>query len=379
MNAPPADSPRAPSTSAYTAAQIAGATLAALPGINWRRLRRLVAHFGDPCAALEAVLHGHAWRALWGDEERTTHLARAWRRAADPDLVARRLAERGTHVWLEGAPDDPFTRPVEDQPCVLFGEGADPDVFSRPRVAIIGTRGATPHGLADAAELAEFLAAHGVTVVSGLAIGIDGAAHEGALRGHGAVAGVVATGLDVEYPRRHKVLYRRVREHGVVVSEHWYGVRPDPARFPVRNRIIAALCDVLVIVEATPKGGTRSTAEAALRHGRPILALPGSRRNPAAAGCNELLRDGAGVLHEPGDMLVALELAFGGRATWRPPPARPHSRTETRVMQVLGGEPATVDDVIVRSGLSSADVVTAVRDLEQRGALLRRRGFLWPC
>src|SRR5262249_48126968 len=201
-----------------------------------------------------------------------------------------------------------------------------------------------------------FLAREGVTVVSGLALGIDGAAHEGALRGRGSVVGVVATGLDIEYPRRHRSLYRGVRENGVVVSEHWYGVPPLPGRFPVRNRIIALLADVVVIVEATCTGGARHTADAALDYGRPVLAIPGSRRNPAAAGCNQLIAEGAVPLLQPNDVLLSLELADGGRTRWRAP--RPASRTadERALLRALGGEPATLDDLVVRTGLETPAV-----------------------
>src|SRR5262245_52610531 len=126
--------------------KIAAATLAALPHITPRRLRRLVTHFGGPCGALEAVLGGNAAHALKPTGPNAL-LAREWRRAADPDRVAAMLAERRTHVWVEGDDDFPFTQPVDDQPCVLFGEGEQADALERPRVAIVGTRSATPHGL----------------------------------------------------------------------------------------------------------------------------------------------------------------------------------------------------------------------------------------
>jgi DNA processing protein len=364
--------------SGLSARQVASATLASLPHITAKRLRRTIEHFGDPVAALEAVLHGQAHRALRGTDDDKLRIGREWCRAADPDAIAAALERRGTHVWVEGDDDFPFTRPVIDQPYVLFAEGAAPGALSRPRAAIVGTRSATPHGLADAAELGAALAAAGATVVSGLAIGIDGAAHEGALRANGEVVGVVATGLDVEYPRRHKTLYQRVRAQGVVVSEHWFGVRPDRVRFPVRNRIIAALCDVLVVVEATQTGGARITADAAARYDRPVLAMPGSRRNPAATGCNELLRDGAEPLLDPSDVLQAIELTFGGRAQWARPSPPPESPSAKAVLRALGGEPATVDDLIVRTRLSAADTITAVRDLETSGAVHRQRGFVWP-
>ena len=249
------------------------------------RLRRLLEHYGDPPTALRAVLAGTAAAAVRGRgvTRRNSRVGVATV-FADPDVSGSALQRRGTHVWIDGDDDFPFARPVDTPPCVLFGEGARPDAFDRPRVAIVGTRSATPHGLADARELGTHVGRAGVTVVSGLAIGIDGAAHEGALDAGGLVVGVVATGLDVEYPRRHRALYRRVREQGVVVSEHWYGMRPDRARFPVRNRIIAALSDVVAVVEATQTGGARITAKYAADYGRPVFALPGLAAQPRRDG-----------------------------------------------------------------------------------------------
>ncbi|MCU1429213.1 MAG: protecting protein DprA [Actinomycetia bacterium] len=357
---------------------VAAATLAALPDITPHRLRRLFERFGDAKSALMAVSRGEAAAALRAGDAGAADLARRWQRGADPVRVATEMDRRGTHVWVEGADGFPITKPAANPPCVLLGEGVAGDVFDRPRVAIVGTRSATPHGLADAAELGGFLALAGVTVVSGMAIGIDGAAHEGALAASGAVVGVVATGLDIEYPRRHAPLYRRVRKNGVVVSEHWYGVPPDRGRFPVSNRIIAALSDVVVIVEATLKGGARHTADAALDYGRPVLAIPGSRRNAAAAGCNQLISDGAGPLLEPSDVLVALELAAGGRAKWKAPRAAERSRDERAVLRSLGGEPATVDDIMVRTGLATSTVINALRSLERDQGVRRQRGFIWP-
>src|SRR5262249_59566347 len=156
-------------------------------------------------------------------------------------------------------------------------------------VAAVGARLGRVLGLAGARGLGACLARRGVTVVSGLAIGIDGAAHEGALDAAGGVVGVVATGLDIVYPRRHVVLFERVRAAGVLLSETGFGIGANRFRFPVRNRIIAALADVVVVVEATLRGGARITAEAALEYGRTVLAVPGSRRNPAAEGRNALL------------------------------------------------------------------------------------------
>jgi DNA processing protein len=212
--------------------------------------------------------------------------------------------------------------------------------------------------------------------VSGLAIGIDGAAHRGALEAGGGVIGVVATGLDVVYPRRHAALFSGVRRSGLLVSELGYGVQPRPGAFPVRNRIIAALADVVVVIEATLRGGARITADRALEYGRPVLAMPGSRRNPAAAGTNALIADGAHPLLEPSDVLLAIGLTPGSRRVQPPRPAR--GSDAARVLDACGGEPATFDQIASRAALGPDQVAVAVRALERGGWMERAQGLCWP-
>ena len=297
---------------------------------------------------------------------------------------------RGTTVMTPDDPRFPIADGIPHAPAVLFVEGDRPEVLGAPRVAIVGTRAASVHGLTDAWELGAFLGAAGVSVVSGLAIGIDGAAHHGALqaaeaadkRGEAGAAGpvgVVATGLDVVYPRRHRLLFERVRRYGVVLGEQPFGVRPDRGRFPVRNRIIAALADLVVIVEATLKGGSRITAERALDYGRPVFAIPGSRRNPAAAGCNALLADGAHPLLDPSDILLALGMTPRLARGW-PAPAPPASLSSTAstVKRALGGEPAHPDQLASRTNLDPGQVALAVEELVAVGCAKRDRGFIWP-
>jgi DNA processing protein len=348
------------------------------------RLRALLDRCGGPVAALALVEAGGAGAVLAEsarplDAARRHRLARRWRDHADADAVARVLGRRGTAVWVEGTDDYPIVDEVPDRPAVLFAEGAHPAALRAPRVAIVGTRAATPHGIADARELGEVLGAAGVTVVSGLAIGIDGAAHEGALGGGGGVAAVVATGLDVVYPRRHGVLTERVRSAGVVISEQGFGVGPRPRLFPVRNRIIAALADVVVIVEATIGGGARITAQFALEYGRPVLAVPGSRRNPAAAGVNALIADGAHPLLDWGDVLVALGMSGATARRAIPAPPRPAPGADGKALLVaLGGECATADELASRTGLTPPRVAMAVVELERAGWIERDRGAIWP-
>jgi DNA processing protein len=330
------------------------------------------------------------------------------------------MARRGTNLVVPGDSGFPIVDELPGCPRLLFLEGRRPEVLRAPRVAVVGTRAASVHGLADACELGAFLGAAGVSVVSGLAVGIDGAAHHGALQaaaaaeaagaveaanpaeeigpvdcddypGDGADAssadragpvGVVATGLDVVYPRRHRVLFERVRRYGVLVGEHPFGTPPARGRFPVRNRIIAGLADVVVVVEATLNGGSRITADRALDYGRPVLAIPGSRRNPAAAGCNALLADGAQPLLDPSDVLVALGLTSAGSRLWSTAPAAtkrgPASAAATAVLKALAGEAAHPDQLANRTGLDPGQVALAVEELVALGRATRDRGFVWP-
>ncbi|MFM7616506.1 MAG: DNA-processing protein DprA [Actinomycetes bacterium] len=370
-----------------TARDAAVAALIALPHMTPSRLHRVFDRWPDPARAVGALAVGGAAAILDAearlDPERRAAITAAWR-AVDPARAAGVIDRHGTRVLTRLDPDWPIDEAAPDLPAALLVEGERADALDRPRVAIVGTRAATPAGLTDARDLARSLAECGITVVSGLAIGIDGAAHAGSLDADGPTVGVVATGLDVVYPRRHVALTTAVRQRGLVVTEHPHGTGPRPERFPVRNRIIAALADVVVVVEAAERGGALSTAAAALRLGRPVLAQPGSRRNPVAAGTNALLADGAHPLLDPADVILALGMTAGAR---RGPPTRPASPTPApgplpadarRVLRALGGEPATADELAARTGLGAAEVARAVRDLVAAGRLARHRGLLWP-
>ncbi|MGH8976305.1 MAG: DNA-processing protein DprA [Acidimicrobiia bacterium] len=339
---------------------LAGAALVSL--VTPRRLEEVLARWPEPVSALRSL----------GEDT--------------PPGLARTLAGRDTRVLLASDPGFPIPEDLPRRPPLLLVEGERDSVFEAPRVAIVGTRAATPHGLADARHLGAFLAGASITVVSGMAIGVDAEAHLGALSvaeagggGPAGPVGVLATGLDVVYPRRHRSLFDRVRQAGVLVSECPFGTLPEPGRFPVRNRIIAALADVVVVVEATLKGGSRITAERALDYGRPVFAIPGSRRNPAAAGCNALLADGAQPLLDPSDIILALGMTPGARRGWAAPgPKRSLTSSATGVHRALGGEPAHPDELSARTGLPPDQVAVAIEELVDAGRVERSRGFVWP-
>jgi DNA processing protein len=242
-------------------------------------------------------------------------------RRADPEAAteARRRAGIGVTWWG----DDRYPAALAadpEPPGVLFWRG-DLGWLERPTVALVGTRKCTPDGRTTAFELGRDLAAAGVCVVSGLALGIDGAAHTGALAMDGAgTVGVAASGVDVVYPPSHDTLWAQVVDHGAVCSETPPGRPAQAWRFPARNRVIAALSRLVVVVESHSSGGSLITVEAALRRGIEVRAVPGPVRSPASAGSNQLLADGPAPVRHAGDVLDAL----GSIGPW--PPAGMHLR-----------------------------------------------------
>ena len=328
--------------------------LASLPGMGPERLRAL----------LDARPPTDAWRRV-----RRGHEGPRWQDAAgrlDPASLARAHAEAHVAVHVLGAPGYPPRLAADPEaPAVLFAKG-DATVVRAPLVGIVGTRRCTGGGRDVARALGRATAAAGVGVVSGLAKGIDAAAHEGALDvEHGRVVGVVGSGLDVVYPPGHQRLWARIAEVGALLSEWPLGARPEAWRFPARNRIIAALSDVLVVVESHAAGGSMHTVEAADRRGRTVLAVPGSVRSPASNGTNRLLSDGHGPALDPDDVLCALGLARAGSRS-SAQPARPEpTGIEATVLAAVDWEPTAVETVLVRTGLTPTSVALALDRLER--------------
>lgn len=304
------------------------------------------------------------------------------------EALARRALRRGTIVMTPDNPDFPIADDIPHGPAVLFVEGRRSEVLRAPRVAVVGTRAASVHGLTDAWELGAFLGAAGISVVSGLAIGVDGAAHDGAIqaaeaaeqRGQPSTAGpvgVLATGLDVVYPRRHRALFERVRRHGVLLGEQPFGVTPERGRFPVRNRIIAALARAVVVVESRHGGGARHTVDAAAARGTPVLAVPGPVRSAGSELPNALLSEGCAPARDALDVLVAVGLSGGPgvAASGRPAGGRLAPRgADAEVLDAVGWEPSGFEDVVVRAGLPPPEVGVALSRLEDGGWIVARGG-----
>ena len=262
----------------------------------------------------------------------------------------------------EGYPPALLDLPAPPRVLWAIGDGA---VLRPPVVAIVGTRKATPYGLRTTREIAGALARAGACIVSGMARGIDGMAHLAALDAHGGTVAVLGTGVDIAYPAGHRPLHARIRERGLLLSEELPGAHAGPGSFPRRNRLIAALASITIVVEAGVKSGARITASHALELGRTVAAVPGPIDAPQSAGTNSLLRDGATVIADVAD---ALQLA-GLTPPIRRPDPEIATAAERAVWSALGDGELDVDTLTVRSGLPARDCLAAVTTLELSGAI----------
>jgi DNA processing protein len=355
------------------------AALAGFEGMTNRRFRMLVARRTPREAFAIASGAVPAPPAIAEMHRRDDTLAARWRRSAAQRTPESAWSECRRASIQVVATDDPLfpAQLLDDPTCppVLFVRGRLDRLDAR-RVAIVGTRNATQRGRQTAARFGHDLAAAGVAIVSGLARGVDGAAHRGCLAGGGAPIGVVGNGLDAPYPREHGTLWGEVAERGVLLSEWPPGTAPDAFRFPLRNRLIAALSEVVVVVESRERGGSLSTAREAAERGIDVFAVPGALDSRASVGTNALLRDGAAPATEPADVLAALGLdtrrSGRNRHERRPPPDAVGLRVLDLARQ---GSAISVDRVASALALGVTDAALALAHLEANGWLIESNGW----
>jgi DNA processing protein len=337
------------------------------PGIGPVTYRQLIARFGTAASALDAV----------------PDLARRGGGAA-PKLFTRDQAEReidrvdklGARYLVLGQGLYPrLLAELEDAPLLLMAKG-DLKLLERQSVAIVGARNASAAACRFARGLAHDLGGEGLAVVSGLARGIDSAAHDGALE-TGTIA-VIAGGIDAFYPPENEERQRTIAERGIVIAEMPPGTEPRARHFPYRNRIIAGISIGTVVVEAAPKSGSLITARLAAEAGREVMAVPGSPLDPRAQGCNQLIRDGATLVQTAADVAEAIRLPT---SSVQSPPARFELSEELNgeealgdIEGLLGPSPVPVDEIIRLSGASSGAVQMALLELDLAGRLDRHAG-----
>ncbi|MEK0082687.1 DNA-processing protein DprA [Benzoatithermus flavus] len=343
--------------------------------------------------------HGSAKAVLAALRQRTGTDGRPPRFPTQDALAAELAALKGLGGRMLAQPEEDYPallRVLPDAPPVLAVRG-DAGLLQRPAVAIVGARNASGNGRLFARALARELAEAGLVVVSGLARGIDTAAHEGALQAGGATVAVIAAGVDVAYPPENEALMARIAAEAAIVSERPLGAQARAKDFPRRNRVIAGLTFGIVVVEAAPQSGSLITARLAADYGREVMAVPGSPFDPRHKGTNQLLREGAHLVESAADVLAVLQplvdreppmprqqrRARCPATAERPKAASEHPRTNppeapdslaARVAQALGAEPLAVDELIRECDAPAPDVQAALLELELLGRIDRHPG-----
>ena len=343
------------------------------PRVGPRTFARLVEGFGSPSAVLAA---GEARLDQIGLKPETIAALRQPDRALIDAILAWAEHPDAHLITLADPRYPPRLAEIADPPPVLYARG-DADLLSEPQIAIVGTRNPTPGGSEITASFARWLAGQGLIVTSGLAVGIDGAAHAAALETGHSIA-VLGTGPDRVYPAVHRDLARRLVERGVMVSELPPGQGPLASSFPRRNRLISGLSLGVLVTEAALKSGSLITARMALEQGREVFAIPGSIRNPLSRGCHALIREGAKLVEEPEEILAELapqlraELAEAdrpavgaGSSAAAPPPELPPE--QARLLQSLGHDPVNLDELTERTGLAVEQISSMLLLMELEG------------
>jgi DNA processing protein len=402
--------------------------LALTPGVGNDAARRLLAAFGWPtaifaqgAAALRQVVSKAQTSALLNeppDFAARLQTLRAWLANtpdADPrsDSRAAPAASRAL-VPLGDARYPASLLTIEDPPVLLYLAGRidllDAHGWPARSLAMVGARNPTPQGSQNARDFARAFAQEGVCVVSGLALGIDGAAHEGALAALKTLPAaanatshapsseppaatlltlaVVGTGIDRVYPRQHRELAHRIAACGLIVGEYPLGTPPLPTNFPKRNRLIAGLTQGTLVVEAAPQSGSLITARLAVEQGKEVFAIPGSIHSPLARGCHALIRQGAKLVETARDVLEELHWPLGtpapqpiaaspASAAAPPDPAQETPPEETPLLQALGADPVGLDALLARTGLDTATLQARLLELELTGQVARLPGGLF--
>lgn len=344
--------------------------LALTPNLGPAAQRKLLKEFGGPREVLDAgsaeltrTAGERAAAALRaGSDTASVRQALVWLQEADNYLVT--LAD--THyprILLE----------IADPPLLLFVKGRI-DLLGRPSLAVVGSRNATPRGIRDAEAFAQALSDAGLTVVSGMALGIDGAAHRGGLSGTSSSVAVIGTGLDRVYPARNRALAHRLAAEGVLISEFPLGTPPLAGNFPRRNRVISGLARGCLIVEAALPSGSLITARQAVEQGREVFAIPGSIHAPLSKGCHWLIKQGAKLVENAQDVLEELGLLAAAPRLVDSADSLPPE--ESALLAAIGFEPVDTDTVCERAGLTPETASTILLRLELDGYLSRLPGGL---
>lgn len=346
-------------------------------GVGCRSAHALLSAFGSPGAIFAA-----------GPAALSSHVSSSQARAlcapvtaASTDRVAATLAwlaQPGHHLLTFHDPLYPAAlAEIPDPPLLLYAAGRI-EMLARPLVAVVGSRNASVQGRLDAESFSAALSGAGLCVVSGLALGIDTAAHEGALRGPGSTIAVVGTGLDRVYPARNRALAHRIVEHGCIVSEYALGTPPLAANFPRRNRVISGLAAGVLVIEAAAQSGSLITAQMAAEQGREVFALPGSIHSALAKGCHRLIRDGAQLVETVDEVLLAMSVSpLASLTQIKRDASETAVEADAGLLEALGHEPVALDELLRRLGSDASDtgeLGSRLLDLELAGLIAQLPG-----
>lgn len=353
--------------------------LSLIPGLGSATICQLLAKFGTPDHVLNASIHQLR-------EVVDTEMAYAIQQGASEQAIAQALEWlKKDHAHLVTLADETYPKQlleINSPPAILYGLG-NIRLLNQPCIAVVGSRNPTPQGEKNAEDFAENLCQHGLCVVSGMALGIDGAAHRGALKANGTTIAVIGTGLDIVYPSRHRNLAHQIAQRGLILSEFPLGTPSKAQNFPRRNRIISGLSLGCLVVEANIDSGSLITAKLAAEQGREVFAIPGSIHSPVAKGCHQLIKQGAKLVESAQDILDELPTAILANTTLSSSPLgsdpvesiTSHNDSETaRIMQSMGYDAVSFEILLTKTGLTSQALSSMLMLLELEGKVAALAG-----
>lgn len=346
--------------------------LSLIPGVGGESYRLLLKHFGLPGHVLAA-----GYSALSQVVKPAIALAIAKHTGGETlERALTWLTLPANHLVTLGDQDYPAALlEITDPPPLLYLKGRR-ELLAKPAFAVVGSRNATPQGIANAEAFAQSLSAAGLTVTSGMALGIDAAAHRGALRENGSSVAVIGTGLDIIYPSRNKALALQLAKDGAIISEFPLGTPAIAANFPRRNRLISGLARGCLVVEANLNSGSLITARLAAEQGREVFAVPGSIHSSLSKGCHALIKQGAKLVESAGDILEELRWQHAS-STPSSPRAQADHQPADALLDALGVDPISVDSLAIRADLPAAEVSARLLTLELSGEIASLPGGLY--
>nr|WP_315484886.1 DNA-processing protein DprA [uncultured Undibacterium sp.] len=346
-----------------------------IPGVGNETARKLLAAFGLPSQVFQAE-----FSAL--QSQVSARIARSILQAPDDalkvqiELTQHWLQQPGNHVLtLADVRFPPNLLTIPDPPLMLYVKGRL-DLLSHSGIAVVGSRNATVQGIQNAEKFSEHLSQAGLSISSGLAAGIDAAAHQGALRGKGSTIAVIGTGADIVYPARNRVLAHQIAEQGCIVSEYALATPAIASNFPRRNRIISGLSHAVLVIEAAAQSGSLITARMAAEQGRDVFAIPGSIHSPLAKGCHQLIKQGAKLVETAQDILDEIQISNDVQPVLQAVSFTPESEPEHELISIIGYDPVHIDNLATHARVSIHELSAQLLELELNGAIEVLQGGL---